>query len=88
MDKDKSNEKPKTTKGGALDVDVPNVDDFDQESKLKPSGQEDEGIAPDELISQRARAEAVRQHGDVYIVESDLEDDDQRSATPGVREQP
>lgn len=32
--------------------------------------------------------EAARQHTDAFIVASDLEDADQREATPAVREQP
>lgn len=32
--------------------------------------------------------EAVREHSDVYLVKTDLEDADQREAAPGTREQP
>ncbi|MBB3595893.1 hypothetical protein FHX08_006313 [Rhizobium sp. BK529] len=35
-----------------------------------------------------ALREAAREHADSYMVKSDLEDADQREATPGVREQP
>jgi hypothetical protein len=45
---------------------------------------------PAEIAYDRAQIEASRQaaHGDAFIVKTDLEDDDQRSAAPGTREQP
>ncbi|WP_455872802.1 hypothetical protein [Rhizobium yanglingense] len=44
-------------------------------------------IEPDERAKQAALKEQARLHGDVYIVETDLEDRDQREAAPGTREQ-
>jgi hypothetical protein len=44
-------------------------------------------IEPDERAKQSALKEQARLHGDAYIVESDLEDQDQREAAPGTREQ-
>lgn len=35
-----------------------------------------------------AQREAIREHRDTFLIESDLEDADQREAAPGVREQP
>ncbi|MCY0096923.1 DUF2934 domain-containing protein [Hoeflea ulvae] len=43
---------------------------------------------PEQSPDLAARREAIRQHGDVYVVPSDLEDADIREAAPGVREQP
>lgn len=43
--------------------------------------------APDGVPNLAARLEAAREHGDAYIVETDLEDADQREASPGMREQ-
>jgi len=48
-------------------------------------------VEPDDVLSKRAAAEELRragQAGDGFIVASDLEDDDQRDAAPGTREQP
>jgi len=42
----------------------------------------------DDLPNLDAVREAAREHSDAFIVKSDLEDADQREATPGVREQP
>lgn len=46
------------------------------------------GRDPDDLPNIEAEKEAVRQHRDAFIVKSDLEDADEREATPGTREQP
>ncbi|MBB3285439.1 MULTISPECIES: hypothetical protein [Rhizobium] len=43
---------------------------------------------PDDLPNIEATKEAVRQHDDAFIVKSDLEDADEREASPGTREQP
>lgn len=45
-------------------------------------------IEGDDEPNLAAMREAARQHTDAFIVASDLEDADQREATPGVREQP
>ncbi|TCA57163.1 DUF2934 domain-containing protein [Rhizobium leguminosarum] len=42
----------------------------------------------DDLPNLDALREAAREHSDAFIVKTDLEDADQREATPGVREQP
>ncbi len=71
-----------------------NLDIEDQqaiESDAQLRGREDKkGIDPDEIASKRAAREALQQsaHGDVYVVKTDLEDDDVRNSTPGMREQP
>ena len=44
-------------------------------------------IDPDETINPVAAKEAARLHGDVYLVDTDLEDQDERQAAPGTREQ-
>lgn len=45
-------------------------------------------IESDDEPSLAALREAARQHNDTFIVKADLEDADQREATPGMREQP
>lgn len=45
-------------------------------------------IEGDDVPNLAALREAARQHGDAYIVPSDMEDADQREASPGTREQP
>lgn len=45
-------------------------------------------LAPDALPRHDAMREATRLHGDVFLVKTDLEDQDQRDAAPGTREQP
>ncbi|WEX90337.1 hypothetical protein PZN02_005710 [Sinorhizobium garamanticum] len=44
-------------------------------------------VEPDDLPSHRAMREATRQKRDDYLVESDLEDADQRYPTPGMKDQ-
>lgn len=68
-----------------LDIRKKDVADFETDSDLKSKDSE---IYPDESISLRARRQAARQHEDAFIVATDLEDDDQRDAAPGTREQP
>ncbi|MDH0614384.1 MULTISPECIES: hypothetical protein [unclassified Agrobacterium] len=75
-------QKPKTE---PLDIRDEDVARFETDSELK--GKDGE-IYPDESMSLRARRQAARQHEDAFIVAADLEDDDQREATPGTREQP
>ena len=69
--------------------------DIDEKEAIKSDAQlkgreDNKGIDPDEVASKRAAREALGQsaHGDVYIVKTDLEDDDVRNSTPGMREQP
>ena len=45
-------------------------------------------IEGDDIPNLAALREAARQHTDAYLVKTDLEDADQREATPGMREQP
>lgn len=45
-------------------------------------------IEGDDKPNLAALREAVRQHNDTFLVKTDLEDADQREATPGMREQP
>lgn len=75
-------QKPKTE---PLDIDDDDVAHFETDSELKAKDGE---IYPDESVSLRARRQAARQHEDAFIVATDLEDDDQRDAAPGTREQP
>ncbi|MGV2165854.1 hypothetical protein ACQZ40_05700 [Agrobacterium sp. 16-172Ci] len=75
-------QKPKTE---PLDIEDDDVARFETDSELKAKDVE---IYPDESVSLRARRQAARQHEDAFIVAIDLEDDDQRDAAPGTREQP
>lgn len=75
-------QKPKTE---PLDIEDDDVARFETDSELKAKDVE---IYPDESMSLRARRQAARQHEDAFIVATDLEDDDQRDAAPGTREQP
>lgn len=68
-----------------LDIKDDDVARFETQGQLTEHQQE---VDPDELISLRARRQAARQHEDAFIVATDLEDDDQRDAAPGTREQP
>ncbi|PVE51884.1 hypothetical protein [Rhizobium rhizogenes] len=68
-----------------LDIKDEDVARFETEGDLTQHQQE---LDPDELTSLRARRQAARQHEDAFIVATDLEDDDQRDAAPGTREQP
>lgn len=76
---------PKKPKNEPLDIRDEDVARFETDSELKSKGGE---IYPDETMSLRARRQAARQHEDAFIVATDLEDDDQRDAAPGTREQP
>lgn len=76
---------PQTPKSEPLDIRDEDVARFETDSELKANDGE---IYPDESMSLRARRQAARQHEDAFIVATDLEDDDQREAAPGVREQP
>ena len=76
---------PKKPETEPLDIRDEDVARFETDSELK--GKDGE-IYPDESMNLRARRQAARQHEDAFIVATDLEDDDQREAAPGVREQP
>ena len=75
-------QKPKTE---PLDIEDDDVARFETDSELKAKDVE---IYPDESVSLRARRQAARQQEDAFVVATDLEDDDQRDAAPGTREQP
>lgn len=45
-------------------------------------------IQGDDIPNLAALREAAREHTDTFLVKTDLEDADQREATPGMREQP
>lgn len=76
---------PQKPKIEPLDIEDDDVARFETDSELKAKDLE---IYPDESVSLRARRQAARQHEDAFIVATDLEDDDQRDAAPGTREQP
>jgi hypothetical protein len=59
----------------------------DQRLQDEADRPDDQTVEPDDLPNLDAMREAAREHRDAYIVESDLEDEDQREATPGMREQ-
>ena len=59
----------------------------DQRLQDEADRPDDETVEPDDLPNFDAMREAAREHSDAYIVKSDLEDVDQREATPGTREQ-
>ncbi len=44
-------------------------------------------IAPDDVPKTKTMKEASRQRRDTFVVESDLDDADEREAAPGTREQ-
>lgn len=68
-----------------LDIKDEDVARFETDAEMR---EKDQDVDPDELTSLRARRQAARQHEDAFIVSTDLEDDDQRDAAPGTREQP
>ncbi len=70
---------------GNLDIQDEDVTPIESEAALK--GDDGDDVEGDDMMSAAARREAARLKGDVFLVRSDLEDADQREATPGVREQ-
>ncbi|WP_296100988.1 hypothetical protein [uncultured Agrobacterium sp.] len=80
-----TDERATTDQNNHLDIREEDVARFETQGDLTQHQQE---VDPDELISLRARKQAARQHEDAFIVATDLEDDDQRDAAPGTREQP
>jgi len=50
-------------------------------------GKKADELEPDELTRIKAAAELAREKNDAYLVDSDLEDDDQRGPTPGMKDQ-
>jgi hypothetical protein len=64
-----------------------------RQSKSSPQAEHEILYEQDELEGNDvpkldALRESAREHADSFILKSDLEDADQREATPGVREQP
>ena len=55
--------------------------------EIDSCGEHAQDISPDERPNLAAQRETVREHGDAYVVDTDLEDADQREASPGTREQ-
>lgn len=80
-----TDERSTTHQNDHLDIKEEDVARFETQGDLTQHQQE---VDPDEMISLRARKQAARQHEDAFIVATDLEDDDQRDAAPGTREQP
>ncbi|WP_296038263.1 hypothetical protein [uncultured Agrobacterium sp.] len=80
-----TDERSTTDQNNHLDIKEEDVARFETQGDLMQHQQE---VDPDEMISLRARKQAARQHEDAFIVATDLEDDDQRDAAPGTREQP
>lgn len=80
-----TDDKSTIDKKNHLDIKDEDVARFETEGDLTQHQQE---LDPDELTNLRARRQAARQHEDAFIVATDLEDDDQRDAAPGTREQP
>ena len=80
-----TDERATTDQNNHLDIKEEDVARFETQGDLTQHQQE---VDPDELLSLRARKQAARQHEDAFIVATDLEDDDQRDAAPGTREQP
>ena len=72
-----------------LDIDNQDIEPIESDSGLH-SAEDPNGVEPDDQLNRRAAREALRHagSGDAFIVKSDLEDDDQRDAAPGTREQP
>ena len=64
------------------------VADIASDAALKSRADPNE-VEPDDIIARRAATEALRHagEGESFIVRSDLEDDDERAAAPGTREQ-
>ncbi|SER95481.1 hypothetical protein [Rhizobium sp. NFR03] len=82
-DKDMAADKAHTDRH--LDIHNEDVTPIESEADLK--GKDGDDVEGDDVMSAAARREAVRLNGDVFMVRSDLEDADQREATPGMREQ-
>lgn len=72
----------------APDISGRDAADIPSDASLKNKADANE-LEPDDIIARRAATEALRHagEGETFIVPSDLEDDDQRSAAPGTREQ-
>lgn len=58
------------------------------EHEIDHGAADDSGVEPDDRPNLDAMREAARQRSDGYIVNTDLEDAEEREAAPGTREQP
>ncbi|MDK1385322.1 hypothetical protein ILFOPFJJ_03331 [Ensifer psoraleae] len=59
---------------------------IEKDSDLHPRSKK-QPVEPDDLANHRAMREAVHSKRDDYLVESDLEEADQRYPTPGMKDQ-
>ncbi|OLP58361.1 hypothetical protein BJF93_05435 [Xaviernesmea oryzae] len=76
------------TQGGALDVrDAEPVNESDASLKGRSDEKAVDAIEPDDVPNLAARREAAQLHGDAFIVKTDLEDQDERSSSPGKLEE-
>lgn len=75
----------KPSKQGALDVGPDAVDTVEKE--LDAASRHAREVAPDDNPKLDAMKEARRLHRDSFVVKSDLEDEEQREAAPGTRDQ-
>jgi len=73
------------TTGGPLDI--TNKDVLQPSSDREIKGGKDVELQPDELARVDATAEISREENDAYIVNSDLEDADERGPSPGMKDQ-
>lgn len=71
--------------GGPLDI--TEKDTLQNVSDAALKGKKPEEIDPDERAKLDAVAELSREKNDSYMVKSDLEDDDERGPSPGMKEQ-
>lgn len=69
---------------GPLDIEE---SDLNREGELDSAAKHKKEVKGDDVANLKAMREAAREHGDSFIVKSDLEDQDQREAAPGTCEQ-
>lgn len=70
------------------DIQTRNVPDRSGRKPTYPEeGEHLETIEPDDLPNNDAKRAAARRGDDSFIVKSDLEDQDERDAAPGTRDQ-
>ncbi|MDK1374389.1 MULTISPECIES: hypothetical protein [unclassified Sinorhizobium] len=66
--------------------DAPGERPIEKDSDLHPRAKK-QPVEPDDFATHRAIREAARQKRDDYLVESDLEESEQRYPTPGMKDQ-
>ncbi|MEZ2126597.1 MULTISPECIES: hypothetical protein [unclassified Sinorhizobium] len=69
---------------GPLDIKENNVN---RQGELDSTTRHKKVVEGDDVANLKAMKEAARERGDAFVVKSDLEDEDQREASPGTREQ-